>query len=79
MGEEYNIRYVPADRRAWDAFVGRLANPVGHGWPAFTLEASERGIYFLDHGPSPVSSHAFRLIIDEALEHGDSVVITRAE
>jgi hypothetical protein len=78
MGVEYNIRYQPADRAAWDVFVARLENPVSNGWPAFAVELSERGVYFCDHGRSPAAAVALRRIMDEALSHGESVVIQEA-
>ena len=78
MGIEYNIRYQPRDRAAWDRFVERLANPLSDGWPAFTVELSERGVYFCDHGRSEAAAVALRRIVDEALSHGDSVVIEEA-
>ena len=78
MGIEYNIRYQPADRAAWESFVARLANPVSDGWPPFSVELSERGVYFCDNGRSEVAAVALRRIVDEALSHGDSVVIEGA-
>ena len=78
MGVEYNIRYQPGDRAAWERFVKRLANPVSGEWPAFTVELSDRGIYFCDHSQSPAAAVALRRIVDEALSHGDSVLIEEA-
>jgi hypothetical protein len=78
MGIEYNIRYQPADRAAWDSFVARLANPVSNGWPAFSLRLSESGIYFCDNGRTEAAAVALLRIVDEALSHGDSVVIEEA-
>ena len=78
MGIEYNIRYQPANRKEWSEFVARLDNPVSDGWPSFAIELSDRGIYFRDDGRSAAASVAFRRIIDEALKHGDSVVIEEA-
>jgi hypothetical protein len=75
MGTEYNIRYQPADRLAWDRFVKTLANPSVNGWSAFTLELSDRGVYFCDHGGSESAAVALRRIIDQALAHGGNVVI----
>ena len=79
MGIEYNIRYQPADRSAWEAFVGRLHNPTSpQGWQAFTVELSARGVYFCDHNWSDAATVALRRIVDEALSHSDSVVIEEA-
>ena len=78
MGFEYNILYQPRDRAAWDRFVERLANPVSGGRPAFTVELSERGVYFCDHARTEAAAVALRRILDDALSHGDSVVIEEA-
>jgi hypothetical protein len=78
LGIEYNIRYQPRDRVAWDRFVGRLDNPISNGWPAFTVELSEGGVYFCDHARSSAATVALCRIVDEALAHGDSVVIEEA-
>lgn len=80
MSFEYNIRYQPLDRAAWDAFVERLDNPTSpDGWRAFTVELSERGVYFCDHGRSEAAAMALRRIVDEALSHGEPVVIEDVE
>jgi hypothetical protein len=78
MGIEYNIRYQPPDRAAWDSFVSRLANPISEGWPAFSVELSECWVYFCDNGRSEAAAVALRRIVDEVLSHGDSVVIEEA-
>lgn len=79
MGIEYHIRYQPSDRPTWDAFVARLANPTSpNGWKAFHIELTDNGVYFLDNGREPAAAVAFRRIVDEALSHGDSVVIEEA-
>lgn len=75
MGHEYNIRYMPRDLAAWHSFVERLANPVADGWPAFTVELTERGVYFCDHGRSSAAAVALRRIVDEALAYGEAVVV----
>ncbi|MAT69594.1 MAG: hypothetical protein CMJ58_08725 [Planctomycetaceae bacterium] len=75
MGIEYNIRYQPRDRAAWESFVARLSNPVSHGWPAFSIELSDDGIYFCDNGRSDEAAVALRRILDEALSHAEEVVI----
>jgi len=77
MGIEYNIRYHPHDRAAWEAFVARLENPVlPGGWPAFTVELSDEGVYFCDNcGPREPVAMALYQILDEALLKGGPVVI----
>ena len=79
MGIEYRIRYQPADRELWEAFVRRLFNPVSaEGWSAFTVELSDRGIYFCDNDRSDAAAIALRRIIDEALKYGKSVAVEEA-
>lgn len=78
MGIEYNIHYLPRNTKEWTAFVARLDNPVVNGWPAFKFEFSERGVYFCDNGRSEAAAVALRRIIDEALTHGDSVLVEAA-
>ncbi|HEX8914833.1 MAG TPA: hypothetical protein VF796_20945 [Humisphaera sp.] len=75
MGFEYRIRYTPADRAAWDAFIARLENPIGDGWPAFAVTLADDGILFCDYGRSTEAAVAFRRIVDEALVAGTPVVI----
>jgi len=77
MGIEYNIRYQPPDRAAWDAFVARLDNPrLPGGWHAFTVELSEQGVYFCDNcGPREPVAVALYRILNEAMLDGKPVVI----
>jgi hypothetical protein len=62
MGIEYKIRYQPANQEEWERFVARLVNPVAEGWPSFSVELSDRGIHFCDHGRSEASAVALRRI-----------------
>jgi hypothetical protein len=75
MGVEYRIRYTPADRKAWDALVVRLENPVSDGWGAFAVELTEQGVYFCDHGRSSAAAVALRRIVDAALAEAHAVTI----
>ena len=79
MGFEYNIRYQPADKNAWRAFVERLDNPRREGWSAFDVELTPEGIYFCDNGHSSEAAVAFRRIVDEGTRHVDSVNISDTE
>ena len=79
MGYEYLIRYRPADRAAWDAFVRRLDNPTSpDGWSAFDITLSDEGVHFCDYGHSPAAALALRQVVDEALSHGEAVTIEEA-
>ena len=76
MGFEYRIRHQPGDVAAWNAFASNLDNPKSDsGRPAFTVELTDEGIYFCDHGSDDAAPKAFYRIIQHVASSSDRVVV----
>ena len=77
MGFEYRIRFVVPAGMTKESIGRKLPDPTipNSTWVAYDYTLDDEGIYFLDHGRSDASSIAFRRLVDEALGHGERVVV----
>jgi hypothetical protein len=77
MGYEYKIRFTVPPDFSPERLNSRLptSGVPNSSWVEYDYKLEADGFYFLDNGKSPVSSIAFRQLVDEALRHSEQVVI----
>lgn len=76
MGYEYIVQHQPQDLMDWNVFLSKLENPrSADDWSAFDVRLTDDGIYFCDHGRTPIAAIAIRRIIDKAMSEAESVTI----
>ncbi len=78
MGIEYKIKFCVPEGYDPSALFNKLPSPIGI--PSMTeiynFKIEQDGFYFVDHlVNNEVASVAFRLFINEALSHAESVEI----
>jgi hypothetical protein len=77
MGFEYKIRFTVPPGFSSERLLQRLpdskATEGKHQLYDFKVDSD--GFYFLDYGKSQIASVAFRMLVDEALQHSQNAII----